>query len=325
VPAALRRPIQVTLASAIAMIGGQLLSPQHAYWAVIAAFIVFNNTTSRADTALRALQRSIGTFAGLIGGTIVATLLHGQLLASGVTLAATIFLAAYFVQTSYSAMIFFITVALAVFYGVAGIFSPELLILRLEETVIGAAAGTLVAFLVFPERASTGAATALDKYLAALRELVAAARRRVHGEKEPQHLLARSRILDKSLIDLSNAARPLGGPWGAVSRFGQVREKLLLLTGAAHWGRVLARRLRPGETLPPAAIEEIDLLVDVIEARIARAQTVGNSFFDRPKPAADAATHSPMPIAEDESPAFPLEAIAALLDRATTEPGPPRT
>ncbi len=76
IPLSLQRPIQITLACAIAMGVGLMLSPNRWYWAVITAFILFNNTKSRADTAFRAVQRSGGTFAGFIVGTIIATLLH---------------------------------------------------------------------------------------------------------------------------------------------------------------------------------------------------------------------------------------------------------
>ena len=320
IPRNLHLPIQVTLACAAAMGVGLLLSPARWYWAVVTAFIVFNNTKSRADTALRALQRSGGTFAGLIGGTAIATLFHGQLVASAIAIPVLFFLALYFLQTSYGVMIFFITLGLALLYGVMGSFTPELLLLRLEETVIGSLAGTLVAFLVFPARASLGAGAALDKYLRALGDLVAAARRRAHGEPEPQHLLARSRLLDRSYTDLANAVRPLGGPWGAVTRFGEVRERLLLLTGCAHWGRVLARGIRPGDVLAPATIARLDERADEVAARIAKAEAMRDSFFERPEVADGSATPAtprpPLPISEDENPTFALEVISALLERA---------
>jgi uncharacterized membrane protein YccC len=318
VPADLRLPIQVTLACAIALTCGLVLSQSRWYWAVITAFIVFNNTKSRADTAFRALQRSGGTFAGLIGGTIAATLLHGNLALSAVAIPILFFLAFYFLQASYGVMIFFITVALALLYGVMGSFSPELLELRLAETVIGSLAGTLVAFLVFPNRASDGAALALDKYLVALKQLIAAARRRAHGDAEPQHLRARSRLLDRAYTDLANAVRPLGGAWGAVTRFGAVRETLLLLTGCVHWARVLARSLRPGETLDEATLARFDEVADEVEAQIARIERLKATFFERPKQRDGALPppRPPLPMTQGDDPTLSLEVISALLARA---------
>ena len=320
IPAEFYLPIQVTLASAIAIGAGVLLSSSRWYWAVLTAFIVFNNTKSRADTAMRALQRSAGTFAGLIGGTIIATLLNGQLVLPAVLIVAFFFLAFYLLQTSYSLMIFFITLALALIYGLMGSFTPQLLLLRLGETVIGSLAGVFVAFFVFPARASSGVADALDKYLKALSDLVAAARARAHGAPEPQHLLARSRLLDRAYADLANAARPLGGPWSAVTRFGGVRQRLLWLSGCAHWGRVLARSLKPGETLPAEQAARIDALADEVSTRIARAEAMKQAFFDRHRAGGEAAPVQrtlPPAVMENEDPVLALEIISLLLERAS--------
>ncbi|MGN6550905.1 MAG: FUSC family protein, partial [Pararhizobium sp.] len=224
IPESLHLPIQVTLASAVAMTAGLFLSSTRWYWAVITAFIVFNNTRSRADAAVRALQRSAGTLGGLVAGTIVATLMRGDMAGSLILMLALFFVAIYYVQTSYGVMIFFLTIAIALLYGLMGVFTPELLVLRLEETLIGAACGVSVAFFVFPKRATTGVAEALEVYLSALHALVDAARTEAHAPERDRQtardLLALSRALDRSFADLSTAARPLGGFWTVVTRFG---------------------------------------------------------------------------------------------------------
>ncbi|MBN9303934.1 MAG: hypothetical protein BGO82_16290 [Devosia sp. 67-54] len=315
----LHTAVQVTLACAIAMALGLATSPSRWYWAVITAFIVFNNTKSRADTAQRALQRSLGTMAGLVGGTIIATLLHGQPVATAALMPVAFFLAFYYLQVSYSVMIFFITIALALLYGLTGSFTPELLLLRLEETVIGAAAGTLVAFLIFPARTATGIGAALDKYLKALADLVEAARGRAMGEAEPLHLLARSRLLDRAYTDLAAAVRPIGGPWAAVTRFGEVRARLLLLSGIVHWARVLARSLPSGVVLAPAQQQRIVETAAEVTARIGAATAIEAHYFDRPdeQQAEALKPRPPVPISDEADPALVLEIIAALLRRAT--------
>jgi hypothetical protein len=109
-----------------------------------------------------------------------------------------------------------------------------------------------------------------------------------------------------------------------VTRFGEVRERLLLLTGCAHWGRVLARSLRPGEKLPTSTVERIDVLVAEVEARIVGADAIRGTFFERPEVASGIATpRPPLPITEAEDPAFALEVISALLGRATLPAGGP--
>jgi len=319
IPLAWQLPIQVTLACAIAMTAGHFASPTRWYWAVITAFIVFNNTKSRADTAVRALQRSAGTLAGLIGGTLLATLLHGQVVASAIGIPVLFFMAFYYLQVSYSVMIFLVTLALALLYGLMGSFSPELLIERLEETVIGSIAGTAVAFLVFPTRTGANAAAALDKFLAALRDLVAAAQSRARREPEPLHLLARSRLLDKSFTELAAAVRPIGGPWGAVTRFGEVRERLLILSGVVHWGRVLARSLPAEPKLNEEQVARLLALGDELGRRIDAASAVRDVFFERHEgeESGSLAPRPPLPITEETDPVLAMEVISTLLGRVT--------
>ncbi len=69
--------------------------------------------------------------------------------------------------------------------------------------------------------------------------------------------LARLRLLDKAYTELATAARPIGGRWGAVTRFVEVRERLLLLNGVAHWARVLARALPANVGLVEAQVAKI--------------------------------------------------------------------
>ena len=317
VPVEWQLPIQVTLACAIAMALGDLAVPSRWYWAVITAFIVFNNTKSRGDTALRAAQRSLGTLAGLIGGTLLATLVHGQLVLSAIGIPVLFFFAFYYLSVSYAVMIFLITLALALLYGLMGSFSPELLVERLEETVIGSVAGAAVAFLVFPARTTTNVAKALDRYFEALGDVIAAAKGRALREPEPLHPLARSRLLDRAYTELATAARPIGGRWGAVTRFGEVRERLLLLNGVAHWARVLARALPANVALDAAQVARIGTLSDEIGAKIEVAEAVRESFFERTGPHEEGAPRPPVPISEEADPVFAMEVIVGLLARAT--------
>lgn len=322
VPAALHLPIQVTLACGIAMATGLMVSSARWYWAVIAAFIVFNNTRSRADTAIRAFNRSAGTFGGIIAGTGIAALLHDQMALSLAILPLTFFLAFYFLQVSYSLMIFFITVALALIYGLMGMFAPELLLLRLEETVIGSVAGAAVAFLVFPVRASTSVDTAYERYFGALDVLIAAARDQARGEKDVPNLLALSRVVDQNYSDLATAARPLGGPWSAVTRYGPVRQRLLVLAGCAHWARVLARGLPQAGTVDAETAERIGDLAEQVAARTAILAPMGSSFFERPqRPTIGMAPPRPLPLTDNDGPVFSLEVVKILLDRALAQLG----
>lgn len=322
IPPALHVPVQVTLACAIAMGSGLLISQQRWYWAVITAFIVFNNTRSRGDTAMKALQRSAGTLAGILAGGLVATLLHGQMALSITVIVVSVFLAFYYLQVSYGLLIFFVTIALAVGYGMAGMFAPGILIVRLEETVVGALAGTAMAFLVFPKSTSAGAAEALDAYLDALSTLAQNAVRKAHGARDAGDVLGLSRTLDRRYADLLTAARPLGGPWNAVSRFGQVRERLLLLTGATHWSRVLARALSEGGDIGQEQLDRIDTLSQRIAGQIDAARRQETSFFLTRKGNGESAGATPRMVSPmSDHPVVALEQISVLLDRLITETG----
>ena len=69
----------MTIASAIAMVGGVTLSPERWFWAVLTAFLIFSNTQSRGDLTVRALNRTLGTAIGIFIGIGLATLIEGEL------------------------------------------------------------------------------------------------------------------------------------------------------------------------------------------------------------------------------------------------------
>lgn len=157
-----RQAVQATLACALAILAGELLSPQRWYWAVIAAFVVFAGTSSAGETLMKGYRRVAGTLVGILTGTVVAIAVTGHLPVVVALLFVCIFAGFYLMPLSYGAMVFFITVMLGLLYSLLGTFTPGLLVLRLEETAIGAAAGCLAALVVLPTstRSAMRAATA---------------------------------------------------------------------------------------------------------------------------------------------------------------------
>jgi uncharacterized membrane protein YccC len=233
----LRSALQITLASAIAMTFGLMLSRERWFWAVLASFLVFTNTTSRGDTAMKSLQRSIGTLFGIAIGLVLATLLNGQMAIAIPVSVACIFFAFYFLQVSYAAMTFFVSIVLCLVYGMTGALTFDLLALRIEETMIGAAAGTAVAFLVFPAKTRGVLDIAIEKWFSALRELLSA-----FSGGEPRYaLITLSQKLDAAYRDLTTAARPLGSSWSVVTRPGRIRQTLAIFLAATYWARLAAK------------------------------------------------------------------------------------
>ncbi|GAA3095013.1 FUSC family protein [Rhizobium viscosum] len=233
----MRSALQITLAAAIAMTLGLALSRERWFWAVLASFLVFSNTNSRGDTAIKALQRSIGTLFGIAFGLVLATLLTHHLAVAIAVSIVCVFLAFYFLQISYATMTFFISIVLCLVYGMMGVLTFDLLKLRLEETLIGAVAGTLVAFLVLPARTRGTLDTAVAKWFDALKELLLA----VSEKKSQPELIVISQKIDACYRDITLSARPLGSTWSIVTRPGQIRQTLAIFLSVTYWSRILAR------------------------------------------------------------------------------------
>ena len=94
-----RQSIQVGVGTTLAIVGGELLSGQRWYWAVIAAFVVFANTSSRGDLLSRGWGRLVGTVGGIAAGMGLAAITSGHTVLSLVLLFACVFLALYLVRS----------------------------------------------------------------------------------------------------------------------------------------------------------------------------------------------------------------------------------
>jgi hypothetical protein len=263
----MRAAVQITVASSLAMVFGLMLSRDRWFWAVLTAFLIFTNTKSRGDTAIRALQRSVGTLLGIATGLVLATLIGGYPLLAAPIAVLCIFLGFYCLQISYAGMTFFISIVLCLIYGMTGVLTLDLLQLRIEETLIGALAGTVVAFLVFPASTRSTLDLALGRWFDGLRDLLSAVKEGRSGFE----IIALSRKLDAAYREVTLAARPLGTSWSVVTRPGQVRQTLAIFLGATYWARIFARNAvqvghKPeGEVL--AALENALRNIDAFSVR----------------------------------------------------------
>ncbi|ARM88647.1 fusaric acid resistance-like protein [Rhizobium sp. CIAT894] len=266
----LRSALQITLASAIAMGFGLLLSRERWFWAVLASFLVFTNTNSRGDTAMKALSRSVGTVFGIAIGLGLATLISGEQAIAIPVAVVCIFLAFYFLQVSYATMTFFISIVLCLVYGMTGVLTLDLLKLRIGETVIGAVAGTAVAFIVFPARTRGALDAALERWFQALRDLLGAL-----GEgRSSFELIALSQKIDACYRDVTVAARPLGSSWSVVTRPGQIRQTLAIFLSCTYWARILAKSYDT-----PVADDNLNRLIAADLAIIDNAAPRGSACF----------------------------------------------
>lgn len=254
-----RQAVQVGVATSLAIVVGELISPARWYWAVIAAFVVFAGTASRGDVLSRGWARAVGTAGGVVAGMLLALLVGGDVVASLALLFVCVFLALYLVRISQAMMAFWITAVLALLYGVIGQFSVQTLVLRVEETVVGGALGMLAAYLILPTRSRTAFAEALDEALTAvdvsLRTSVDAALGRP-GAGDP---LERARAVDTAVATVRTRAVPLQHPVARRPLRRGVHHTVRVVGAVDHYTRLLAAQAAtasvPGwaATLEPAA------------------------------------------------------------------------
>lgn len=167
-----RQAIQAGVAAGLSIILGELISPQRYYWAVIASFIAFTGTATSGETVRKSISRIAGTIAGLVVAVGLANLTADSTPLTAVILGGSIFLAFYLQALSYTAMTFFITLMLGQLYTLLHTFTDQLLVVRLEETAVGAVVGLTVSLVVLPASTRATLRVARRAFLASLAALL---------------------------------------------------------------------------------------------------------------------------------------------------------
>ncbi|MBA8826792.1 hypothetical protein FHX42_004171 [Saccharopolyspora lacisalsi] len=250
-----RQAIQVTVAGALAILVGQAVSPTRYYWAAIAAFVAFTGASTRFETFIKSFNRVLGTLAGLFVAIALARLTAGHTYLIIAVILACLFCGFYLMRVSYALMIFFITIMLAQLYTVLNQLSDQVMLLRLEETAIGAGIGIAVSLVVIPLSTKDTVRSARANFFADLAVLLRAAAHRlgVPGESEneeegdPDGL---ARVLDHRLQQTNMVAAPLMRQRLAGSDSRRLRHRVVLYTVCASYARELAAVLRRVEADP---------------------------------------------------------------------------
>jgi hypothetical protein len=271
-----RQAVQVGVGTTIAIVGGELLSPQRWYWAVIAAFVVFANTNSRGDLLSRGWGRVVGTVGGVAAGMALAALTSGHEVLSLVLLFVCAFLALYLVRVSPGMLAFWITAVLALVYGLIGAFSVQTLVLRIEETLLGVLASVLAAFIVLPKGTRAAFGDATEEFVDVADDVLAGAVGTILGDAVPTPPLERARDMDTKLAAVRARAKPLLVDTPRRRGRSSHRRALRVFVVVDHYARSLARTAADlgrapdpgwGPTLAPAAKavrDNLDGLRDVV-------------------------------------------------------------
>jgi uncharacterized membrane protein YccC len=142
---------------------------------------------------------------------------------------------------TYSLMTFWITTMLALLYGLLGEFSFGVLLLRIEETAIGAVIGIAAAVLILPASSATAVRDDTRAFLTSLSALIDISMANMFGgDGAPESPTDQARELDGKLQQFRIDAKPLlAGVAGLASRR-SIRRGLRLFTACDRYGRRLA-------------------------------------------------------------------------------------
>jgi len=280
-----RQAFQVALASGLAIIIGSIINEQRYYWAVLACFMAFTGTATSAETISKAVDRALGTLIGVGVAIFFADLTNGNLIGVGIVILASVLVGFFLMRFTYLLAVVFITTMVAQLYGVLHEFSSGLLLLRLEETAVGAVIGSVVAISFLPTSTRRVTRVARHNLFVAVADLVAATGRQLHGQRgnngsadntgEPDDLRASARAADAALQQLLIIARPWTLPalFGSESPFPgarTVRHRLATYSMLAGQARSLAILVhthpRPGVHLGTALARICDLLASRVRA-----------------------------------------------------------
>jgi hypothetical protein len=261
-----RQAIQVGVATSLAIVFGELVSPARWYWAVVAAFVMFAGTASRGDVLTRGWQRLVGTVGGVVAGMLLAFLVGGHFVVTLVLLFVCVFLALYLLRISQGLMAFWITAVLALLYGLIGQFSVETLVLRVEETAVGGALGALAGFLVLPKKTRTAFVEAFDDTVDAIDDVLCAAADAITGRPTAAPPVELAREMDDRLGTLRQRAKPLDSPLPWRRGRGGYQRAVRVLTAVDHYARALARL--SDRIVAPGWAVTLDPAMDRVRANI---------------------------------------------------------
>ncbi|MGW3098002.1 FUSC family protein [Streptomyces sp. NPDC001102] len=250
-----RAAVQVAVGSSLAIVGGEFLSAQRWYWAVLTCWIVFINTASTGEILVKGYRRLLGTVLGVVAGLLLAGLVGHHTWTVFALVLLCVFAMFYTAPLSYTLMSFFVTAALGVLYTLLHIYSLSVLVLRVEETALGAACGIIAAAFVLPVHTDRRTNDLLGTVLDRLAEVTEAAIDQLSGGP-PHELLDRARDLDQALSDLRAATQPLTHPVTPLrTRRNTARYVVALLETCAYHARSLAAMAELLPTHPSIAAD----------------------------------------------------------------------
>ncbi|WP_439380276.1 FUSC family protein [Amycolatopsis lexingtonensis] len=242
-----RSAIQAVVGGGLAVLGGELVSHQRWYWAVLTVFVVFIGASSAGATFVKGVRRLGGTLIGIVGGVLLALMVGGNTPATLALILVCVFGMVYTARVSQVVMAFFITSMLGLLYSLLGTFSLAVLWIRVAETAVGAAAGILAAVVIVPVRTRSVMLDDIAEVLDELEEFLEHTCGLLAGE-ENVNIIELSRDLDRSVEVVRTTIEPLTHPVNLRSaRRDYGWHVLTTLETIAFRARHVAARAQPGQ------------------------------------------------------------------------------
>ncbi len=261
--------IQVAVATSAATVLGNIVAPDRGYWAVLTAFLVFTGVTTRGEILSRAGHRIVGTIVGVLAGVLLAAEIGRNPGLQIVVLVVCVFFAFYLASVAYFWLTFFVTVLLAMMYGLLGNFSPQVLEVRIAETAVGSIVGIASAYFIFSTKTRATFAAKVNDYLDLMDQVIDTAVTAVLTADAADDLVADTRRLDNALKEAVTAGKPLQmGPLSEL-RHG-VRRLMRGLQVANRSAHALART---GVTASHLGVQVPDGADEALHQAAARAET----------------------------------------------------
>jgi uncharacterized membrane protein YccC len=302
----LRKALQATVATGLAVPIGLLVSTQRWYWAAIGAFVVFTRPATAAESVVRGSERLLGTTIGAAAGMALGTAVSGHPDVQLVLLGVGVFVSLYLFGVSYILAMAGITTILAIVYDLMGQFSGQVLELRVAETAIGVALGGVAAMLVFPTSSRNKIRESESDLLEELQSFIDTLAD-PDATRRPRDLRDAARAVEQIAHDLRLVAAPLTQPFPGIGS-GRRRRRVVMLTALGRSARQLAREVSadPGSLREAAVREDLEAL----SCRLAALRSES-----------DAAQQVPVRAAQIDGPiGRELHRIARILDSLSDDP-----
>jgi hypothetical protein len=207
-----RVAVQLGVALTLAIVLGDLVSPEHVSWAVVAVYVTFLGSANDREQSTRALFRIAGTLLGVVMGDLIAPTTEARSLPALIVVILAAFFMIYFARINYALVVFAATIGVAQFYEQAGELGTTLLASRVEETALGAACAIVVGLCIVPLRTRHTAGLAVAGYLRALADVLGSlgcGNETTGAQVRGHRARSETRVLDESFHTAIATLRPL--------------------------------------------------------------------------------------------------------------------